>query len=345
MIRVLVVDDSAVVRQVITKELSKFSDIEVVGTAMDPFIARDKIALLRPDVITLDIEMPRMDGLSFLEKLMEHFPLPVVIVSSLAPENSENAVRALAMGAIEIVAKPGSQFSAPNVEMELIQAVRTASHAKVSKRKPRAATTGRTEKSAASGLETTNKVIAIGASTGGTRAIEDVLMGFPADSPGTVIVQHMPVGFTASFAQRLNQCCRVEVREAVDGDVVVTGVALIAPGNKHMLLKRSGAQYSVIVKNGPAVHFQRPSVDVLFESVARSAGSNALGIILTGMGKDGARGLMSMRQAGARTIAQDEESCVVYGMSREAIEIGSAEQILPLGRIAQSIFGKEKADF
>jgi two-component system chemotaxis response regulator CheB len=283
-----------------------------------------------------------MDGLSFLEKLMEHFPLPVVIVSSLAPENSENAVRALAIGAIEIIAKPGSQFSAPNVEVELVKAIRTAARAKVSVRRPRAVES-RIEKLPANRLETTHKVIAIGASTGGTRAIEDVLMGFPADSHGTVVVQHMPIGFTASFADRLNQCCKIEVREAVDGDAVVTGVALIAPGNKHLLLKRSGARYTVMVKDGPAVHFQRPSVDVLFESVARSAGSNAVGIILTGMGKDGARGLLSMRQAGARTIAQDEESCVVFGMAREAIEIGAAEQTLSLGRIAHSVTANEKA--
>jgi two-component system chemotaxis response regulator CheB len=336
MIKVLVVDDSAVVRQVITNELSKFEDIEVVGSAIDPYVARDKIALLRPDVITLDIEMPRMDGLSFLGKLMEHFPLPVVIVSSLAPENSENALRALSLGAIEVVGKPGSQFSAPDVKGQLIRAIRVASMARVSARKESngrknvAATTAR--------LNTTHKIIAIGASTGGTIALEEVLSEFPADSPGTVIVQHMPIGFTANFAKRLNQICKIEVREARTGDAVVPGIALLAPGNQHMLLQRSGANYSVILKNGPAVHFQRPSVDVLFQSVAKNAGSNALGVILTGMGKDGAKGMLAMHETGARTIAQDEKSCVVFGMPKEAIRLGAADEVLPLRRITQAIF-------
>ncbi len=335
MIRVLVVDDSAVVRKIITTELSKFEDIEVVGSAIDPYAAREKIAKLHPDVITLDIEMPRMDGLSFLEKLMAHHPIPVVIVSSLAPKDSENALRALSLGAIEIVGKPGSQFSAPDVAGQLIRAVRIAARSRVSIRKPPLAKQGTA--TTFTRLETTHKIIAIGASTGGTGAIESVLSEFPANSPGTVIVQHMPAGFTQAFAKRLNSICQVEVREATHGAAVVPGLALVAAGNHHLLLQRSGATYSVVVKNGPAVHFQRPSVDVLFRSVAESAGSNAIGVILTGMGADGATGLKEMHDSGARTIAQDEDTCVVFGMPKEAIRLGAADQILPLDRITQSI--------
>lgn len=336
MIRVLVVDDSAVVRRVISDELSKFEDIEVVGGAIDPFMAREKIAQLRPDVITLDIEMPRMDGLSFLDKLMKHFPLPVVVVSSLAPENSENALRALSLGAVDIVSKPGSQFSAPNVQKELVRAVRTAARAKVFARKDKAE-----EKTAVKfkpQLETTHKIIAIGASTGGTQAVEKVLTAFPANAPGTIVVQHMPAGFTASFAERLNKVCKIEVREARNGDAVAPGVALVAPGNYHLLLQRSGASYSVVLKNGPAVHYQRPSVDVMFQSVARNAGKNSVGVILTGMGADGASGMLAMHENGARTIAQDEESCVVFGMPKEAIKIGAVDEIMPLSQIPQGIF-------
>lgn len=335
MIKVLVVDDSAVVRRIISDELSKFEDIEVIGSAIDPFMAREKIAKLRPDVITLDIEMPRMDGLSFLEKLMTHHPLPVVVVSSLAPENSENAMRALSLGAIEIVNKPGSQFSAPDVRNELVRAVRTASKARVFARsKP----IQNTQITAPRSLETTHKIIAIGASTGGTQAIERVLTDFPVNSPGTLICQHMPAGFTNSFAQRLNQVCKIQVREAKNGDMVVPGVALVAPGNHHMLLKRSGASYSVVVKDGPAVHFQRPSVDVMFQSVAQNAGKNAVGVILTGMGADGARGLGMMHEAGSHTIAQDEETCVVYGMPKEAVKLGAVDEVKPLGDMTQAIF-------
>jgi two-component system chemotaxis response regulator CheB len=268
MTRVLVVDDSAVVRRVITEELSKFDDIEVVGSAIDPYMAREKIAKLRPDVITLDIEMPRMDGLSFLEKLMKHHPLPVVVVSSLAPENSENALRALSLGAVEIVNKPGSQFSAPDVKRQLARAVRMAAKARVFAREEKRINGVQIKTQ----LETTHKIIAIGASTGGTQAIERVLSAFPVNSPGTIIVQHMPQGFTATFAQRLNQLCQIEVREARNGDAVMPGVALIAPGNFHLLLQRSGASYSVAVKTGPAVHYQRPSVDVMFNRVAKNAG-------------------------------------------------------------------------
>lgn len=335
MIRVLVVDDSAVVRRVISDELSKFEDIEVVGGAIDPFMAREKIAQLRPDVLTLDIEMPRMDGLSFLDKLMKHFPIPVVVVSSLAPENSENALRALSLGAVDIVSKPGSQFSAPDVNKELVRAIRTAAKARVFARKDKVS--DKTVKFRPQ-LETTHKIIAIGASTGGTQAVEKVLTQFPANSPGTLVVQHMPAGFTASFAERLNKVCKIEVREARNGDTVAPGVALVAPGNYHMLLQRSGASYSVVLKNGPAVHFQRPSVDVMFQSVARNAGKNAVGVILTGMGADGATGMLAMHDTGAKTIAQDEDSCVVFGMPKEAIKVGGVDEIISLQQIPQGIF-------
>jgi len=335
MIKVLVVDDSAVVRRIISEELSKFEDIEVVGSAIDPYMAREKIAKLQPDVITLDIEMPRMDGLSFLEKLMTHYPIPVVVVSSLAPENSQNALRALSLGAIEIVSKPGSQFSAPDVSNELVRAVRTAAKARVFARKNEVK---REAVTVPQNLETTHKIIAIGASTGGTQAIEKVLTEFPVNSPGTIVVQHMPVGFTNSFAQRLNQVCKIQVREAKNGDVVAPGVALIAPGNQHLLLRRSGASYSVVVKDGPAVHYQRPSVDVMFQSVAQNAGKNAVGVILTGMGADGAKGLQMMHETGSHTIAQDEETCVVYGMPKEAVRLGATDEVLPLKQIPQAIF-------
>lgn len=335
MIRVLIVDDSAIVRQVLTEGLSKLDDIEVVGTAIDPYMARDKIAALKPDVITLDVEMPRMDGLTFLSKLMQHYPLPVVIVSSLTPENSESALRALSLGAIEIVSKPGTQFSTPDVQKNLAKAIRTASKAKVFARQNEPAKKTLTPYKQ---LETTHKIIAIGASTGGTQAIEAVLKDFPANSPGTVICQHMPQGFTASFAKRLNQVCAMEVREAQDGDAVVPGVALVAPGNQHMLLQKSGAKYFVVLKDGPPVHYQRPAVDVLFQSVARHAGQNAVGVILTGMGSDGAKGLLEMKNNGAYTFAQDEQSCVVFGMPKAAIQLNAADEILPLNSVTKAVF-------
>ena len=334
-IRVLVVDDSVVVRRVLTKELSKFSDVDVVGSATDPYMAREKISELKPDVLTLDIEMPKMDGLSFLEKLMAHHPMPVIIVSSLAPENSDNAVRALALGAVDILSKPSSQFSTPDQNV-LIKAIRTASKARILPRKPSASP--RNTIKPTSQLQTTHKIVAIGASTGGTQAVEHVLKEFPVNSPGTVITQHMPAGFTKSFANRLNNCCKIEVREAKDGDLVVPGVALVAPGEKHMQLVRSGAQYAVVIKNGPAVNFQKPSVDVLFDSVAKFAGKNAVGAILTGMGSDGAKGLLSMQTQGAFTIAQNEETCVVYGMPKAAVNLNAANQIVPLEKVATTIF-------
>jgi two-component system chemotaxis response regulator CheB len=335
-IRVLVVDDSAVVRKVLTEELSRYADIEVVGSAVDPYVAREKIVRLRPDVITLDIEMPRMDGLSFLEKLMVHFPLPVIVVSSLAPRNSEAAIRALSLGAVDVIAKPGASYSVPEVGRDLVRAIRAAAVARIVKRVDESANAALAPP-APLGLKTTHAVLAIGASTGGTKAIETVLTRMPADSPATLVVQHMPPGFTRSFAERLNKMCAMEVREASDNDSVAPGTVLIAPGNFHMLLQRSGAYLSVRVKSGPPVHHQRPAVDILFQSVAQHAGGNAVGVLLTGMGADGARGLLQMREAGAHTIAEDESTCIVYGMPREAIEMGAADEIVPLPLVAARI--------
>lgn len=336
MIRVLVVDDSAVVRKVLTSELSRYEGIQVVGSAMDPYVARDKIAQLAPDVLTLDVEMPRLDGLAFLAQLMEYHPMPVVVVSSLTPRNSEMAMRALALGAVEVVPKPGSTFTVPDVGRELVRAIRAAAQARVALNRP-VGVTAQPPPAIADGLVTTHKVIAIGASTGGTTALETLMRAMPRTAPGTVIVQHMPQYFTAAFAARLNGLCDMEVREAKDGDPVVPGLALVAPGGYHMLLERSGARYLVRIKNGPPVHYQRPSVDVLFQSVAASAASNAVGVLLTGMGADGARGLLAMYHSGAHTIAQDEKTCVVFGMPKEAIRLGAVRQVLPLEEIASNI--------
>jgi two-component system, chemotaxis family, protein-glutamate methylesterase/glutaminase len=336
MIRVLVVDDSALVRKLLAETLAKYPDIEVVGSAMDPYVAREKIVRLKPDVLTLDLEMPRMDGLSFLAKLMQHHPLPVVVVSSLTPANSETALRALELGAVEVMAKPGSQYSTPDRD-QLARAIRAAAMARVPARTAAPAPASPLNFAREALLSTTHKIIAIGASTGGTQAIETVLRALPVTTPGIVIVQHMPGNFTASFAARLNQCCQLEVREARSGDRVVPGLALLAPGTLHMLLERSGAQYHVRLKDGPPVHYQKPSVEVLFQSVAKRAGHNAIGVLLTGMGSDGAKGLLEMRRQGAYTIAQDEQSCVVFGMPREAIRLGAAQAIEPLSQIPQAI--------
>jgi two-component system, chemotaxis family, protein-glutamate methylesterase/glutaminase len=346
-IKVLVVDDSALVRKLLTEELSRYSDIEVVGGAIDPYVARDKIVRLKPDVITLDLEMPRMDGLSFLSKLMKYHPLPVVVVSSLTPGNSQNAIRALQLGAVEVICKPGSSLSAPDISQSLVKAIRAASRAKVA-RTLVVVEPGDEESNLGYNipLKTTHKVIAIGASTGGTIAIENLLTRMPLNIPGILVVQHMPEYFTASFASRLNTVCKIEVREAKDGDTAAPGLALIAPGGYHMLLERSGAFYQVRIKGGPMVHHQRPSVDVLFHSVAKQAGANAIGVLLTGMGSDGADGLLAMRQSKAYTIAQDEASSVVYGMPGEAVKMGAACEVLPLaeisGRIIKQLSGEEK---
>ena len=334
-IRVLVVDDSAIVRQVLTRELQAYPDIEIVGTAPDPYVGRDKIVELKPDVLLLDVEMPRMDGVTFLRKLMRYHPMPVIIVSSLTAKGSALALDAMDAGALEVMCKPGSAFSVAEMTEQLAQKIRAVRWAQVRKSDAPAAVSPRP--ATMSIAQTTHKIIAIGASTGGTEAIREVLMRFPANAPGTVIVQHMPAYFTTSFSERLNQLCEIEVREAQDGDSVRPGLALIAPGNYHMLLRRSGARYYVEVRDGPTVCLQRPSVEVLFKSVARYAGANAVGAILTGMGSDGAKGLLEMRQAGAWTIAQDEKTSVVYGMPAKAVEFGAAATQLPLGKIGDAL--------
>jgi len=336
-IRVLIVDDSALVRKILTVELSKYRDIEVVGSAVDPYVARDKIVKLRPDVVTLDLEMPRMNGLSFLAKLMKYYPLPVVVVSSLTPKNSEAAMKALELGAVEVICKPGSAYQTPDIAHQLIHAIRGAASAQIMKQQGSLETSDMTGETHDFHLQTTHKVLAIGASTGGTKAIESLLRGLPPTSPCALIVQHMPQQFTTAFAQRLNQICQMEVREAQDNDHAVPGVALVAPGNRHMLLQQNGAGYLTRIKDGPAVNHQRPSVDVLFQSVARSAGSNAIGVLLTGMGADGAKGLLAMREKGAYTLAQDEETCVVFGMPREAIRLGAVDDVVPIQHIPQAI--------
>lgn len=334
MIRVLIVDDSATVRRVLSDELSRFEDIQVVGTAVDPYVARDKIVELRPDVVTLDVEMPRMDGLSFLAKLMKHNPLPVVVVSSLTQDESELALRALQLGAVEMVPKPGSVYSTPDVPKRLVRAIRAAAVAQVGVPPPAAE---KPPLSLARELRTTDKVLALGASTGGTKAIEEVLRYLPATAPATVIVQHMPMGFTTAFAKRLDQVSPMEVREARDGEDLAPGLALVAPAKQHLLVQRSGARYYVRLKDGPPVHYQKPSVDVLFQSVAANVGPNAIGVLMTGMGADGAKGLLAMRQAGAHTIAESEKSCVVFGMPKEAIALDAAVEVQPLPAIPRAI--------
>ncbi len=334
-IKVLVVDDSAVVRKVFSEELSKRKGIVVIGTAPDPYVAREKIVKLKPDVITLDIEMPRMDGITFLKTLMKHYPLPVIIVSSLSVRGSKIALEALSLGALEVISKPGAAYSVGDMSIQLAEKIRAVYGAKLtpaSLRKTENQPMAVPESKALAA--TTNKIIAIGASTGGTEAIKKVLTRLPGNSPGTVVVQHMPARFTTSFAARLNDLCRMTVKEAQDGDSVISGQVLIAPGNYHMLLKRSGTRYYVKIKTGPLVNYQRPAVDVLFKSVARYAGANTLGIILTGMGKDGAAGMLSMKKAGAINIAQDEKSCIVFGMPKEAINTGAVDYIRDINSIA-----------
>ncbi len=337
-IKVLIVDDSAIVRKIFAQELSRHNDIEVVGTAPDPYVARDKIVRLKPDVVTLDIEMPRMDGLSFLRKLMKYFPIPVIIVSSLTSRNSEMALEALEYGAVEVLAKPGGSYSVGDMCIHLVEKIRAAARARpVTTTSDAGAVEKRVNSMSKSLTRTTHKVIAMGASTGGTEALKAVLTHMPSNCPGIVVVQHMPPRFTTAFASRLNGLCEIEVREAKDGDTVLPGLALIAPGNYHMLLRRSGARYYVEVKTGPLVCHQRPSVDVLFHSVAQYVGANAVGVIMTGMGRDGAAGMLEMRNGGARTIAQDESSCVVFGMPKEAIKMGAVEHVVSLGEIPATV--------
>ncbi len=334
--RVLIVDDSAVIRSVLSREFGKDPRIEVLGTAGDPYEARDKIVQVKPDVITLDLEMPRMDGLEFISVLMKHWPLPIVVFSSLLEGRREISMKALELGAIDVFPKPKADLTHGLQELmgRLIDVVVRASQVQVRHRAPAPMVEARKEPLLKT---TTNKVIAIGASTGGTEALRVVLQRMPASSPGIVVVQHMPEFFTKSFADRLNSLCEMEVREAKDGDELRDGLVLLAPGNYHLLLRRNGARYVASVKQGPPVSRHRPSVDVLMQSVAESAGNNAVGVILTGMGSDGARGLLAMRQAGARTLAQDEATSVVYGMPREATLNGAAEKSVALESVADSI--------
>jgi len=337
-IKVLVVDDSAVVRKVFREELSREIDIEVVGTAPDPYVARDKIVNLKPDVVTLDIEMPRMDGITFLKKIVRYYPLPVIIVSSLTKKGGKLAMEALSIGALEVISKPSSAYSVGEMSVQLIDKIRAVAKVKVETKKEGQSIESLQAKKAPIALaETTNKIIAIGASTGGTEALKVVLTGMPPNAPGILVVQHMPAHFTTSFSERLDELSAITVREAKDGDPLINGLALIAPGNYHMLLKRSGAKHYVQVKKGPLVHHQRPSVDVLFHSVADYAGGNAAGVILTGMGADGAQGLLKMKKAGARTVAQDEKSCIVFGMPKEAIKLGAAEKVVPLKNVGETV--------
>lgn len=334
-VKVLIVDDSAIVRKILTQELSRHQGIEIVGTAPDPYVARDKIVALHPDVLTLDVEMPRMDGITFLRKLMKHHPMPVIVLSSLTPQGGRTAMEALEAGAVDVMCKPGGSFTVGDVCATLVEKIKAASRARVGQTP--SPVTEHNKPRAIDSLETTNKIFAIGASTGGVQALTRVLSSLPPNAPGTVVVQHMPAHFTTSFAQRLDGECAVHVKEADDGDHVIPGRVLIAPGGLHMLLARSGANYYVTLRDGPPVCRQRPSVEVLFNSVAKYAGANAVGAILTGMGEDGAKGLLNMRNAGAHTIAQDEKSCVVFGMPKEAIACGGAEQIVSLDRIADRL--------
>ncbi len=360
-IRVLVVDDSASVRQALKDILDADPEIEVIATASDPWVAAERLREQVPDVITLDVEMPRMDGISFLEKLMRQHPLPVVICSSLTGAGSQTALAALEHGAVEVIEKPrnGTPREWKESSIHICDAVRAAARARLPKRAAaRTPTTpvpttrdggaGPAPKLTADAMlpppsarsamiQTTEKVVAIGASTGGTEALLALLRVLPVDSPGIVIVQHMPEKFTTQFAARLNAACQISVKEAAQGDTVMPGQALIAPGNRHVLLKRSGARYYVDVQDGPLVCRHRPAVDVLFRSTARYAGGNAIGVLLTGMGDDGARGMLEMKQAGALTIAQDEASCVVFGMPAEAIKLGGVDRVLPLDRIAGAL--------
>jgi two-component system chemotaxis response regulator CheB len=336
-VKVLIVDDSAVVRNIFTKELSYDPEIEVVGTAPDPYVARDLIVKLKPDVITLDIEMPRMDGFTFLRKLMKHYPIPIIVVSSLTSKGGDLALEALNEGAVEVMCKPGAAYTVGDMALTLTEKIKAAAKVNLKDTLHKNISTDSNSKKKLSLSKTTNKVVAIGASTGGTQAIESILKSMPVNAPGIVIVQHMPERFTKSFADRLDTICDIQVKEAEDSDRIIPGRAIIAPGNMHMLLKRSGTTYYVEIKNGPLVKRQRPSVEVLFNSVAKYAGNNAIGVILTGMGSDGSSGLLKMKESGAQTLAQDEKSSVVFGMPREAIRLGGANKIVSLDDMPREI--------
>ncbi len=349
-LRVLIVDDSAVVRQGLTEILSSDPAIEVMGAARDPFVAADYLAKEKPDVILLDVEMPRMDGITFLQKIMTQHPIPVVICSTLTEKGAETTISAMDFGAVDIIQKPklGTKVFIQESKIKICDAVKAAAKVRVKKI---SRTKLKVEKkltadavlapSSKAMLQTTERIIAVGASTGGTVALQTFLTALPRDVSGIVIVQHMPEGFTKAFADRLDGLCRINVKEARNGDSVLRGQALIAPGNQHMLLKRSGARYYVELKEGPLVCRHRPSVDVLFRSAARYAGKNVIGVILTGMGDDGAKGMLEMHEAGAHTIAQDENTCVVFGMPKEAIDLNGVDKILPLDQIAPAVSKKK----
>jgi len=339
-IRVLVVDDSAIVRKILSETLSSEADIDVVGTAPDPIIALDKIQRLKPDVLTLDIEMPRMDGLTFLKQLMSTNPMPVILISSLAQSSVEISLEALRHGAVDVLAKPSGPYSVGELRASLSSRIRAAARAKLRSApahapEPAARPVAPPPPSVSASDPT--RLIAIGASTGGTEAIAHVLTQMPAGVPPIVITQHIPPMFSRSFAERLNALCRFEVREAVDGDVTRAGLALVAPGGLHMVLEKHGSSFRVKIKDGPLVCYQRPSVDVLFTSVAIAAGKRAVGAILTGMGNDGAQGMKRMKEKGCYNVAQDEATCVIFGMPREAIRAGAVDQVLPLDRIAPAL--------
>lgn len=342
-IKVLIIDDSAIVRRILTDALAACPDIEVAGTAPDAYIGRDKILSLDPDVLTLDVEMPRMDGLTFLRKLMKHHPMPVIVISSLGQSGCEAAITALRDGAVDVLPKPGGPYSVGDLVALLPDRIRAAAAARI-----RGAPAEVTRPQAApvpapapaeeySALHSPVELIAIGASTGGTEAIETVLREMPPGCPGIVAVQHIPAGFSRAFAERLNRVCRIDVKEAVEGDSIEPGKALIAPGNYHMMVRRASRGFRVSVQDGPPVCYQRPAVDVLFSSVAQATGAAAVGVILTGMGRDGAQGMLKMHQAGSFNIAQDEQSCVVFGMPREAVAAGAVDRVLPLSRIAAEV--------
>lgn len=339
-IKVLICDDSAMVRKILTTELSKDKDIEIMGAVPDPYVARDRIVQEKPDVLLLDVEMPRMDGVTFLQKLMKYYPVRVIIVSSLAEAGSEVAMKAIDYGALEVMCKPGSMYSVGDMTEQLIDKIKAVASIPEHKLKimsEAASTKIKQIPVSSSMIKTTNKIIAIGASTGGTEALREVLERMPANIPPIVIVQHMPQYFTKTFAERLDRTCQIKVKEADEMEILAPGKALIAPGNKHMQIMRSGAVYYTKLYDGPLVFHQRPAVENLFLSVAKYAGKNAVGVILTGMGKDGAAGLLEMKNEGAYTIAQDERSCVVFGMPKEAIDIGAVMKVSPLNNISEAI--------
>jgi len=352
-IRVLIVDDSAIVRQSLTEILNSDPELEVVATAADPYMAVEQIKNMVPDVITLDVEMPKMDGITFLKKIMSQHPIPVIIISTLTSKGTETALSALESGAVEVVLKPQLHTSEQRKEaaMLLVDKVKAASQAVIHRKRvglaraPKSvmpkltadAVLAKPNSQNSSLVKTTEKIVAVGASTGGTEALKTFLESFPSDSPGIIIVQHMPELFTKQFADRLNEQCKITVKEAINGDTVLRGHALISPGNKHMLLKRSGAKYFVEVTDGPLVNRHRPSVDVLFRSVARYAGKNAVGVIMTGMGSDGAQGLLEMKTTGAFTIAQNEKTCIVFGMPKEAIKLNAVDKTMSIYSIAYEV--------